>query len=101
MLYRAIGSALASGERFYWIRSLASPDVWLTIIVLALTGAAAHFAPGMSDGARTTIVAVQVGITLFIVWKLAAGYSLYWASSNAVGLAQTLWLRREYSRKSA
>ena len=57
--------------------SLASPDAWLTIIVLALTGAAAHFAPGMSDGARTTIVAIQVGITFFIVWKLAAGYSLY------------------------
>src|SRR4051812_44723212 len=24
MLYRAIGTALASGERFYWVRSLAS-----------------------------------------------------------------------------
>lgn len=101
MLYRAIGAALVSGERFYWIRSLASPDVWLTAIVLAVTAATGYFMPGMSDGARRTMIAVQVGITFLIIWKLAAGYGLYWASSSIVGLAQTLWLRHERSRQSA
>lgn len=100
MLYRAIGSVLASGERFYWIRSLASPDIWLTVVVLALTAAGGYFAPNMSDGARTMIIAIQVGITFFIVWKLAAGYGLYWASSSVIGLVQTLWLRREFGRRT-
>jgi YidC/Oxa1 family membrane protein insertase len=100
-LYRAIGAALASGERFYWIRSLASPDGWLTAIVLTLTAASAYFVPSMSEGTRTMMIALQIGISLFIVWKLAAGYGLYWASSSAIGLVQSLWLRREFSKRTA
>jgi len=101
MLYRAIGSALASGQRFYWIRSLAAPDIWLTGVVLMLTAAGAYFLPNMSEGARSLMIAIQVGVTFFIVWKLAAGYGLYWASSSAIGLIQNLWLRRELSKKTA
>ena len=101
LLYRAIGAALASGERFHWIRSLASPDAWLTVIVLSLTAAGAYFAPNASEGARTLIIAFQVAVTFFIVWKLAAGYGLYWASSSAISLLQSLWLRREFSRRAA
>ncbi len=101
MLYRGIGAVLASGERFYWIRSLAAPDFWLTLIVVALSAATGYFLPGASEGARRTMVAVQVGITFLIVWKLAAGYGLYWASSSVVGLGQSLWLRHERARKPA
>jgi len=100
MLYRAIGSALVSGERFYWIRNLAAPDGWLTLIVLTLTAAGAYFVPSMSDGTRALLITLQVGITLFIVWKLAAGYGLYWASSSAVSLLQSFWLRREFSNRT-
>jgi YidC/Oxa1 family membrane protein insertase len=101
MLYRAIGSALSSGERFYWIRSLAAPDGLLTLIVVVLTAITAYLMPNVSQGARTTMMVIQVSVTFFIVWKLAAGYGLYWASSNAIGLFQTLWLRREHSNKAA
>jgi YidC/Oxa1 family membrane protein insertase len=95
LLYHAIGAALGAGQRFYWIRSLASPDGLLTLMVVALTAAGAYFAPGMPDGARMLMICLQVTVTFFIVWKLAAGYGLYWASSSAVGLVQTLWLRRQ------
>ena len=99
LLYRAMGSVLSSGEKFYWIRSLASPDGWLTALVLSLTAASAYFVPSMSEGTRSMMITLQVGITLFVVWKLAAGYGLYWASSSAIGLVQNLWLRREYARQ--
>jgi YidC/Oxa1 family membrane protein insertase len=98
LLYRAIGSVVVSGERFYWIRSLASPDGWLTAIVLTLTAAGAYFVPGMPEHARTWLIVIQLGVTFFIVWKLAAGFGLYWAASSLVGLGQTLWLRREFIR---
>jgi YidC/Oxa1 family membrane protein insertase len=94
VLYRAIGSALASGQRFYWIRNLAAPDAWLTFVVVALTAAGVYFVPNMSESARAMMIVLQVGITFFIVWKLAAGYGLYWASSSGVGLAEAWWLRR-------
>jgi YidC/Oxa1 family membrane protein insertase len=100
MLYRAIGTVLVSGERFYWIRSLASPDGWLTLMVVGLTAAGAYFVPNISEGTRTMMIVLQVGVTVFIVWKLAAGYGLYWASSSAIGLIQNLWLRRAYSKST-
>ena len=100
MLYRAIGTVLVSGERFYWIRSLASPDGWLTLMVVGLTAAGAYLVPNISEGTRTMMIVLQVGITVFIVWKLAAGYGLYWASSSAIGLIQNLWLRRAYSKST-
>jgi YidC/Oxa1 family membrane protein insertase len=49
--------------------------------------------PGVSRNARTTMMVIQVVVTSLIVWKLAAGLGLYWASSSLVGLFQTLWLR--------
>jgi membrane protein insertase Oxa1/YidC/SpoIIIJ len=70
----------------------------LTFVVLTLTAAGVYFVPNMPENARTMLLLIQVALTFFIVWKLAAGYGLYWASSSVVGLLQTLWLRREYSR---
>jgi membrane protein insertase Oxa1/YidC/SpoIIIJ len=78
---------------FLWIRNLASPDFGLTVLILALTGLSAYLMPSASEQMRNTLIAVQLGITLLIVWKLAAGLGLYWVSSNAVGVVQTLWLR--------
>jgi membrane protein insertase Oxa1/YidC/SpoIIIJ len=53
----------------------------------------AYWMPTASEHARTTMIVIQLIVTSLIVWKLAAGLSLYWASSSLVGLFQTLWLR--------
>jgi len=92
-LYRAIRASISSGSPFLWIRSLASPDGVLVFIILTFTGAAAYFLPSASETAKTTVVFIQVAITGIIVWKLAAGLGLYWASSSLIGLGQNLWVR--------
>lgn len=43
------------------------------------------------------MVFIQIAVTALIAWKLAAGLGLYWAASSAVGLGQSLWLRRRAS----
>jgi membrane protein insertase Oxa1/YidC/SpoIIIJ len=78
---------------FLWMRSLASPDFLLTLVILSLTGVSAYLMPSASGQMRSTLSVLQVGVTFFIVWKLAAGLGLYWASSSLVGVFQTLWLR--------
>ena len=93
ILYSSIRSAIGSSGGFVWIKSLASPDFLLTLIILSLTGLSVYMMPSASEQARTTLILVQVAVTFFIVWKLAAGLSLYWVSSGLVGLFQTLWLR--------
>jgi YidC/Oxa1 family membrane protein insertase len=93
MVYSAIRSALASKNSFLWIRNLASPDFALTMVILTLTAAAAYWMPTASENARTTMIVIQLIVTSLIVWKLAAGLGLYWASSSLVSLFQNLWLR--------
>jgi len=93
MLYGTIRNALTANSRFLWIRNLAAPDFLLTLAILCLTGMSAYWMPTASENARTAMMVVQLLVTSLIVWKLAAGLGLYWASSNLVGLFQTLWIR--------
>jgi len=93
ILYKGIRASLGTSHVFLWIRNLASPDCCLTVLILSLTGLSAYLMPSASVQMRNTLIAVQLGFTFLIVWKLAAGLGLYWVSSNAVGVVQTLWLR--------
>src|SRR5436190_17153110 len=89
MLYGAIRSSLSSSSAFLWIKSLAAPDFFLTLVILCLTSVSAYLMPSASAQMRSTLIIIQVVVTFFIVWKLAAGLGLYWASSGLVGLFQT------------
>jgi len=93
MLYSSIRNSLTSSSAFLCIRSLASPDLILTMLILTFTGVSAYLMPSASGQMRSTIIVLQVVVMFFIVCKLAAGLGLYWASSRLVGIFQTLWLR--------
>jgi len=103
ILYSSIKNSLGPGGSFLWIKSLASPDFLLTLLILSLTGLTAFWMPSASDEARTALIFIQVAVTFFVVWKLAAGLGLYWASSGLVSVVQALWLhyRNDARRKAA
>ena len=100
ILYNSIRSSLSSSSAFLWIKNLASPDFGLTLVILFLTGLGTYLMPSASEQMKNTMIAVQVIITFLIVWKLAAGLGLYWASSSLVSLFQTLWLRYRHDSGS-
>jgi YidC/Oxa1 family membrane protein insertase len=77
------------------MKSLASPDAALTAFVLLLTGVAAYYFPSASADPSMLMVALQVAIMAFMLWKLSAGLGLYWAASSGVNVLQTVVLRRE------
>jgi YidC/Oxa1 family membrane protein insertase len=91
-LYGAIRTTVGSGGRFFWIRNLASPDAALVFLILAITGASAYFLPNASETGKSMLVLIQVIVTGFIIWKLAAGLGLYWAASGLVSLGQNVWM---------
>jgi YidC/Oxa1 family membrane protein insertase len=101
ILYGSIRSSLSSGGAFLWIKNLASPDFCLTLVILSLTGVSAYLLPAASEQMKISLIVMQVVVTGFILWKLAAGLGLYWASSNLVGLFQTLWLRNRNAEARA
>ena len=94
LLYRTVSNASAGSGPFLWMKSLAAPDAALTACVLLLTGVAAYYFPSASAPAML-MVALQVAIMAFMLWKLSAGLGLYWAASSGVNVLQTVVLRRE------
>jgi len=101
LLYKAITNASAGS--FLWIRNLAAPDTALTLVVLALTAVAAYYAPATAADTAMVMMAVQILVTAFIVWKLAAGVGLYWAVSAFASVVQNFVLRYGFNapRKQA
>ena len=93
-LLSAIRKGLGDGGSFLWIKDIAKPDPILALIVAGLTYLFSALASELPQQARTLVNLLPVMITLFFVWKLAAGIGLYWATSTGVGIAQSLILRR-------
>jgi YidC/Oxa1 family membrane protein insertase len=94
-LYRAFGSDVGTRTPFLWISDLARPDAALVLVCAALAGVAAGAEPSVS---RVAIV-MNVLVTGFLAWRLAASVGLYWVASNSVSAAQALVLRRTASRR--
>jgi YidC/Oxa1 family membrane protein insertase len=103
-LYSALSQGLGAGGRFLWIANLSRPDAALIVLAVTLAGAgAAAGANATAPGGRAAVVlsvCVTVLVTALFVSRLAAGLGLYWAASGAVGLAQSLIVRREAAAAS-
>jgi YidC/Oxa1 family membrane protein insertase len=93
-LFTAIKRGLGSGGPFLWIADISKPDLWLTLIVAALTYVANAINPNLPEQARTAMILLPTVLTLVFLWQLAAGLGLYWAASNIVTIFQELILRR-------
>jgi YidC/Oxa1 family membrane protein insertase len=97
-IYAAIRQGVAGAGTFLWIPKLARPDLWLAVIVSALSLVAMLLNPSMPEQTRTLLQLLPVVISFVVVWHLAAGLGLYWAGSTSVNLLQILLLRRRIRR---
>lgn len=93
-LYAVIRTGAAAGGRFLWIGSLAKPDAALALLVAALSGASVAAVGAGPRGAW----AAAAGMTLLLLWRMAAGVGLYWGVSSGVALVQAVFLRRLRAR---
>ena len=98
LLYKAISNASLGAGPFLWMKSLASPSVAVTGIVLLLTAIAAYYFPSAGAGTATMMIVVQVLLTALILWKLSAGVGLYWVASSFVSAVQPFVLRHDRRR---
>jgi YidC/Oxa1 family membrane protein insertase len=89
-LYRAFSSNMGTRISFLWMSDLARPDIALAVLCATLAGVAAGAEPSVSRAA----IAMNMVVTGFLAWRLAASVGLYWAASNGVSAVQTLVLRR-------
>ncbi len=92
-LYSAIRNGLGIGKRFFWIRDLTQPDLLLGILVSFLTFLVVLLSPSSQPHAKMLTVLVPSLLTFMFVSQMSAGIGLYWATSNLVGVIQSLLLR--------
>ncbi|MBL0312156.1 MAG: membrane protein insertase YidC [Holophagaceae bacterium] len=81
-------------SKFLWIPNLAKPDFMLTVLVGALMVLGMALMPGAATNASMlTMMAISVMVSIFAIAALPSALGIYWATSNAVTVVQTLALR--------
>ena len=84
---------------FLWISNLAKPDLVLTLLISLLMLLGAALMPGATAHPSTLLmVLIPIVVTVFAIAVMPSALGLYWATSNAVTVAQTLALRRMLAR---
>jgi YidC/Oxa1 family membrane protein insertase len=93
-------SKMVFSSKFLWISSLAKPDLWLTVLVTSLMLFGMALMPGAThDTSMMLMLAIPVIVSVIAVAALPSALGLYWATSNAVTLVQTLALRGLLARR--
>jgi YidC/Oxa1 family membrane protein insertase len=81
-------------SRFLWISTLAKPDFLLTLLVGALMLAGMSLVPGATANTSMVIMlVVSVVVSIFAIAALPSAIGLYWATSNAITVVQSVVLR--------
>ena len=89
-------------SKFLWIAHLAKPDLWLTLLVGALMLLGMALMPGaLHETNMLLMLAVAVLVSVVAIAALPSALGLYWATSNAVTVLQTLLLRALLAQRSA
>lgn len=93
-------SRMVFHSKFLWIASLAKPDLWLTVLVTTLMLLGMALMPGTThDTSMLLMLAIPVVISVIAVAALPSALGIYWATSNAFTLVQTLALRALMARR--
>jgi len=80
--------------RFLWIANLAKPDAWLTALVTVLMVLGMLLMPGLNSELSTLmLLAIPVAVAVIAVATMPASVGIYWATSNAFTVFQTIVLR--------
>jgi YidC/Oxa1 family membrane protein insertase len=98
-LFQAL-NRISLHSKFLWIANLAKPDLWLTLLVGALMLLGMALMPGALHETHTLLMlAVAVLVSVVAIAALPSALGLYWATSNAVTVVQTLALRGLLARR--
>jgi YidC/Oxa1 family membrane protein insertase len=96
-LYRTLQSGMGTAA-FLWIRNLARPDMLLAFLAALTTAAVMAVAPHAPDQMRLMILLLPAILCFIAALHFSSGMALYWITSNVLGAAQTLALRRVLRR---
>ena len=95
--YTMLGSAIELRHApWFWIRDLSSPSHLLTILFVISMFAMQQLTPqaGMDPAQQKMMQFTMPFLLGIFTWNLSAGLSLYWATSNIIGIVQQMAFNR-------
>lgn len=99
-LFQVLGKASIT-SKFLWITNLAKPDVWLSVLIVALMLLSMALMPGAtSDTTQLITMVVSVAAIGLMIFAVPSTVGIYWATSSVVTLVQTLMLRAIFRSKA-
>ncbi|MEW8627222.1 MAG: YidC/Oxa1 family membrane protein insertase [Candidatus Thiodiazotropha sp.] len=84
---------MAFSSKFIWIADIAKPDVILAFMVGVLTFVSMLIMPGTVEQQNFLMLFIPTVVVMFVLASFPSALGLYWATSNAVTVVQTLVLR--------
>jgi YidC/Oxa1 family membrane protein insertase len=100
-LFAAVQRGLSSTGRFLWVKDLMKSDPLLVCACAVLTGLSAGLASNAPEPQRAVAFLLPAVLTLAFLWRMASGVAIYSFASGAVGLVQSLLVRRRLQKMSA
>jgi YidC/Oxa1 family membrane protein insertase len=98
-LFSAVRTGLGARVSFLWVADLARGDGLLTMIVVAMSAAAAWCSPTLGTPEATTMLMVVVGLgTLVVLWSASSAVALSVGGGAIVSAIQALIVRRDLRR---
>jgi YidC/Oxa1 family membrane protein insertase len=95
---------IRASSSFLWIANITRPDFLLTLVACILMSVGLMLAPETSSqSSMMATLVISVVITIFTLAAMPSTVGLYWATSNAVSIGQSLALRallRKNSRRA-
>jgi YidC/Oxa1 family membrane protein insertase len=89
----------ATGARFFWIQSLARPDVWLAVLAGFATMWMISANPDLPEQLRIALILIPSIIAIVAALKFASALALYWTVSNCYSAVQTSAMHYVLSRR--
>ena len=97
-LFSAIRKGAGAGKQFFWIVDLAKPDLILVVIAGILTYISTIISPNLAGQHKTLSVLLPTILTMFFVWRIAAGIGLYLATFSFAGIVEKIILRHSLKK---
>jgi len=97
-MFQAI-QQMAFNSKFAWIANIAKPDILLALLVGAITYFSMVMMPGSAEQTSILLFVIPAIISFIALVNFPSAIGLYWATSSALSLIQTLLIKKYFKHQ--
>ena len=88
-IFQFLSNSAFSG-RFLWMTDLAKSDLFLSIVVAAVTGLSMYLMPSATESVNYLMIVIVSAVCLISLLNFSSAIGVYWGTSTLMGTIQSL-----------